>query len=200
MHARSITIHGRPDKVGAGIRFVTTEAAPMLARIEGCRGLSLLVDRATGQCIVTSSWADEASMLASTEQLRPLRERGHDLMGGSMQIDEWEIVAMHRTQHGEACRVSWLEGDVESMVDSFRLAVLPRLEDLAGFCGASLMVDRGSGTGCATTVWRDRAAMDASAVDADDMRARVASDAGGRIVDVHGFELVHAHLHVPEMA
>ena len=40
-----------------------------------------------------------------------LRDRGRDILGGSMQVDEWEIAVMHRTQHGECCRVSWLQGD-----------------------------------------------------------------------------------------
>jgi len=48
--------------------------------------------------------------------------------------------------------------------------------------------------------WETRAAMEASASAADDMRSRAASDAGGEIVDVHEFDLVYAHLHVPEMA
>jgi heme-degrading monooxygenase HmoA len=200
VHARSITLHGRPEKIDAGITFITTEAAPMLAGIEGCRGLSLLVDRATGQCVVTSSWETEAAMLASNEQLRPLRDRGRDVFGGSMQIDEWEIAVMHRTHHGECCRVSWLKGDVEAMTSTFRMTILPDLEQIAGFCSASMLVNRATGIGCATTVWETRAAMEASRTAADDMRHRAASDAGGSIVEVHEFDLAYAHLHVPEMA
>ena len=46
MYARSTTFEGMPANVDAGIAFVRTEAAPMLAKAPGCRGLSLLVDRA----------------------------------------------------------------------------------------------------------------------------------------------------------
>ena len=28
-------------------------------------------------------------MRASDEQLRPIRDRGRDILGGSMQVDEW---------------------------------------------------------------------------------------------------------------
>jgi hypothetical protein len=42
--------------------------------------------------------------------------------------------------------------------------------------------------------------MEASRAAADDMRSRAASDAGGQILEVHEFDLVYAHLHVPEMA
>ena len=200
MHARSTTFNGRPENIDAGIVFVKNEAGPMLDKIEGCRGLSMLVDRETGQCIATSSWENEATMLASDDQLRPIRDRGRDILGGSMQVDAWEIAVMHRTHHGECCRVSWLRGDLDAMTETLRVGILPNLEQTAGFCSASLLVDRSAGLGCATTAWETRAAMEASRSAADDMRSRTASDAGGEIVDVHEFDLAYAHLHVPEMA
>ena len=200
MYARSTTFHGRPDNLDAGIAFVKNEAGPMLDRIEGCRGLSMLVDHETGQCIATSSWENEPAMRASDEQLRPMRDRGRDILGGSMQVDEWEIAVMHRTHHGECCRVSWLQGDLDAMTETFRAGILPELERNSGFCSASLLVNRSNGLGCATTAWETRAAMEASRSAADGIRSRVASDAGGEIVEVHEFDLAYAHLHVPEMA
>jgi heme-degrading monooxygenase HmoA len=189
-----------PGNIEAGITFVKTEAAPMLSRIEGCRGLSMLVDRETGQCIATSSWDTEEAMHAGDEQLRPIRDRGRDILGGSIQMDEWEIAVMHRTHHGECCRVSWLQGDLDAMRETFRVAIAPELEQAPGFCSASLLVNRSTGLACATTVWETRAAMEATRTSADDMRSRIASDAGGEIVDVHEFDLAYAHLHIPEMA
>lgn len=201
MFARSTTFHGRPDNVDAGIAFVKDEVVPMLDDIEGCRGLSLLVDRETGQAIATTSWDSEATMNASEELFRSMRERGRDLLGGSIAVDLWEVTAMHHHgQRGECCRVSWIEGDPEPLTDAFRAVVLPRLEQTDGFCSASLLVSRATGLGCATTVWESRAAMEASRAPATDMRRQAASAAGGDIVDVHEFELAYAHLHVPEMA
>ncbi|PVG84804.1 hypothetical protein DDE18_04235 [Nocardioides gansuensis] len=200
MYARSTTFHGRPDNIEAGIAFVKDEVVPMLDQIEGCRGLSLLVDRETGKCIATTSWESEAAMRSSDEQLRPIRDRGRDIFGGSMQVDVWEIAAMHRTQHGECCRVSWLQGDLDALSETFRVGILPQLEQIPGSCGASLLVNRSTGLCCATTTWEDRAAMEASRSAADDLRSRAASDAGGEIVDVQEFDLAYAHLHVPEMA
>jgi heme-degrading monooxygenase HmoA len=200
MFARSSTFHGRPEKIDAGIKFVKAEVVPTLDTIDGCRGVSMLVDRKTGQCIVTSSWDNEASMLASDAPARPLRDRGREILGGSMQIDEWEIAVMHRTHHGECCRVSWLQGDLDAMTETFRVGILPALEQTQGFCSASLLVNRSTGLGCATTAWETHAAMAASRTVADDLRNRAASDSGGEIIDVHEFDLAHAHLHVPEMA
>jgi quinol monooxygenase YgiN len=200
VYARSTTFHGKPDKIDAGIKFVKDEVAPQLDQIEGCRGLSLLVDRETGQCIATSSWESEEAMRASDEQLRPMRDRGRDILGASMQMDEWEIVVMHRTHHGECCRVSWLQGDLDAMTETFRVGILPELERTFGFCSASLLVNLSTGLGCAATAWESHAAMEASRSAADEMRSRAAGDAGGEIIDVHEFDIAYAHLHVPEMA
>jgi heme-degrading monooxygenase HmoA len=200
VYARSTTIQGMPANIDAGIAFIKNEVGPMLDTIEGCRGLSMLVDRQTGHCIATSSWESEASMRASDEQLRPIRDRGRDILGGSMQMDEWEIAVMHRTHHGECCRVSWLQGDLDAMTETLRVGILPELDKTSGFCSASLLVNRSTGLACATTAWETRDAMEASRPSADDMRNRAARDAGGEIVEVREYELAYAHLHVPEMA
>jgi quinol monooxygenase YgiN len=199
MYARSTTFHGKSENIDAGIKFVKTEVAPVLYQINGCRGLSLLVDRQSGESIATSSWESEAAMLASDKQLRPIRDRGRDVLGGSMQIDAWEVVVMHRTHHGESARVSWLKGDLDAMIGTFRNEILPQLEQTPGFCSASLLVSRSAALGCATTAWENQAAMEASRLAADDMRSRVAGEASGEIVEVHEFELAHSHLHVPEL-
>jgi heme-degrading monooxygenase HmoA len=201
VYARSTTFDGSPSNVDAGIEFVKNEVAPALDKMEGCRGLSMLVDRESGRCIATSSWESEEAMRASAEQLRPIRDRGRDILGGSMQVDEWEITVMHRTQHGECCRVSWLQGgDTDALTETFRMGIMPELEQIRGFCSASLLVNRSTGIGCATTTWESREAMVASRAAADDMRSRAASEAGGEILEVHEFDLAYAHLHVPEMA
>lgn len=200
MHARSTTFHGRPANVDAGIAFIENEVAPMLDKIEGCRGISFLVDRESGQCIATSSWESATAMLNSDEQLRPMRERGREILGGSMQADVWEIGAMHRTDHGQCCRVSWIEGDLDALTETFRVALLPQLDEVPGFCSASLLLNRRAGLACVTTAWESADAMEASSTAANEMRTRAASDAGGAILDVQEFELAYAHLHVPELA
>src|SRR5689334_15296177 len=131
MYARSTTIHGSPANVDAGVAFITNEVGPMIETIEGCRGLSLLVDRETGLCIATSSWESEDAMRASDSRLRPSRERGSEILDGSIDMMEWEIAVMHRTHHGECCRVSWLKGDLDAMTETFRVSLLPDLEQTA---------------------------------------------------------------------
>ena len=34
-----------------------------------------------------------------------------------------QIAVMHRTQHGECCRVSWLQGDVDALTKTFPIGI-----------------------------------------------------------------------------
>ena len=51
--ARSTTIMAQPDRIDGGIALVNNELMSMMTDIDGCMGLSMLVDRSTGRCIAT---------------------------------------------------------------------------------------------------------------------------------------------------
>ncbi len=73
-HARSIHHHqGRPDNLDDGTAFTRDEVMPAIQQINGCIGLSMLADRESGRCIVTTSWADADAMRAATEDVHPIR-------------------------------------------------------------------------------------------------------------------------------
>src|SRR6201987_5132386 len=90
MYARSTTIQGQPSSIDDGIAHMRDSVMPALQGIDGCVGLSLLVDRTSGRCIATSSWESEEAMRASAEALQPIRDRAAELFGGGAQIEEWE--------------------------------------------------------------------------------------------------------------
>ena len=190
----------------AGIAYVRDEVLPALIGVEGCVGLSLLVDRQTGRCIATSAWESEQAMRASEGQVRPLRDRAAEMLGGgTAQVDEWEIAVLHRdhqTPDGACVRVTWLDvpaADVNRGIDAFRSA-LPTIETLQGFCSASLMVNRDSGRAVVSATFDSREAMERARAQASDIRSSVAQQAGGAVGEVAEFELAVAHLRVPEMA
>ena len=206
MYARSTTINAAPASVDAGIAQVRDEVMPRLLEMDGCIGLSMLVDRESGRCIATSAWQSEEAMRASDEELRPVRERIAETMGGdSPQMEEWEIAVLHRDHRsvaGACVRATWVKIDPATMdraIDVYKLASLPRLEDLAGFCSASLLVDRASGHGVSSVTYDSREAMDSNREAAASMRASTSKDAGAEVLDVREFELAIAHLRVPEM-
>lgn len=203
MYARSTTISGNPDAIDAGISFVKDEVMPTILAIDGCVGLSLVADREGGRIIATSSWDTQEAMEASRDQLAGLRSRGGEVLGGSPEIEEWEVVVMHRdhpTHDGACCRITWARPrDIDAMVEMWRSTLLPQIEALDGFCSASMLVDRAAGTMCGTVSFDSRAALDASRDTATSLRARAVSESGTEILDVAEFDLVIAHLRVPEL-
>ena len=65
MFARATTIHAHPSFLDEGITHVRSVVMPTLADMDGCAGMSMLVDRDAGRCIVTSSWLDDDTLRAS---------------------------------------------------------------------------------------------------------------------------------------
>ena len=203
MYARSTTISGDPAAIDAGISFVKDEVMPSLMAVEGCVGLSLVADRESGRIIATSSWNSQEAMTASRERLTPMRSRASEILGGSPEIEEWEVVVMHRdhpTPDGSCCRITWARpGDLDTMLEMWRSTLLPKIEAMEGFGSASMLVDRSRGVMCGTVSFDSRAALEASRGPAAQLREKAVREAGSEILGVAEFDLVIAHLRVPEL-
>ncbi len=206
MYARTTTVHGDPGNLDRGIAHVRDEVLPAVQEMEGCIGLSMLVDRTSGRCIVTTAWESEEAMRATTERVRAMRERAAEMLGGRPEVREWEIAVLHRAHEvgdGACARVTWTRTDpatVDRIVDAYRTNLLPRLVETEGFCSASLMLDRQAGRAVGTVVFDSREAMEATRNDAQSLRERVTGELGATVDRVDEMEMVFAHLHVPEMA
>ena len=159
MYARSTTVRGNPQATDDGIAYVRDKVMPAVQQMDGCVGLSMLAERETGRCIITTSWADHRALTNSAEGVMAMRQRAAEIMGGSAEVQEWEVALMHRlhgAHHGACARVIWTEGDpagADRMIDSFRMTVLSQLEDLPGCCSVSVMLDRTSGRSVVTTTY-----------------------------------------------
>jgi quinol monooxygenase YgiN len=205
VYARSTTIMARPESIDAGIAQVRDEVMPVLQGMAGCIGLSMLVDRRSGLCIATSAWESEDAMRASGGQVTPIRERVGEVLGGSPQVEEWEIAVLHRdhrSRDGACVRVTWTEvaqSNVDRAIDIYKLSTLPAMEELEGFCSASLFVDRATGRGVSSVTFDSMEAMQRNREPAAEIRARAIQDAGAEVLDIGEFELALAHLRVPEM-
>ena len=206
MHARSTTVLAHPESIDTGIAHIRDEVMPMVQATDGCVGLSMLVDRGSGRCIVTTAWQDEEAMRASDSSLRPVRERAAEMLGGRAEVEEWEIAALHRDHAsgpGACVRCTWVQMDAQGVdrgIDVYRSGVLPAIEEYDGFCSASLLVDRRSGRCVGATTFDSRDAMERGRERAREVRERGVREMGGTVVEVGEFELALAHLRVPEMA
>jgi hypothetical protein len=204
--ARSSTIKAQPERIDDGIAQVNDEVMPALTDIDGCLGLSLLVERSSGRCIATSSWDSEETMRSSNEQLQPVRERLLETLGGdSIEVQEWEIAMLHRDHEAPAgawARVTWgrpRSGQLDAAVDAFKTIVLPLMEDQDGFCSASMLIDRDAGMLCGTVSFDSMAAVERTREFAAEQRSKMTERTGIEFVDVIECELVVHHLRVPEL-
>jgi heme-degrading monooxygenase HmoA len=203
--ARSTTIHAQPSMIEAGIAHVRDTSMPAMSHIDGFLGLSLMVDRMSGQCIATSAWRTEDAMRASANRVTSIRDEAAQVFGGTTTVEEWEIAVMHRAHHarqGTCMRVTWSRLDAEHMaeaLDVFKFGTIAKIEDLPGFCSASLLVNQARGRACIGVAFDDRSALEHSREAGAAVRDEAAKQADADITDVAEFDLVLAHLRVPEL-
>jgi quinol monooxygenase YgiN len=204
MYARSTTIRGNPQRVGDGIAYMRNEVLPAMRSMDGFVGLSMLVDREAGHCIMTSAWEDPRAMRSSAHRVQPMRMQMAGMFGGEPEVQEWEIAVLHRaheTHQGSWARLTWTRGDPaeeERMLDRYRSELMPRIQQLPGFCSLSVLVDRDTGLAVGTTTFDDRSALEGSREQARSIRDDATRTMGRETVDVAEMELVLAHLRVPE--
>ncbi|WP_067683172.1 hypothetical protein [Nocardia miyunensis] len=206
MYARSTTIQAQPSSIDAGIAHVRDEVMPAITGIQGCVGLSLMVDRLSCRCIATSAWDSAEAMRDSESQVRPIRDRLAGTFGGSAQVEEWEIAALHRehrSPEGACVRAIWLKTDpdrIDAAVEAYRSQYLSEMETLEGFCSASLLINRSSGRAVSCATYDSAEAMLRNRDQAATLRADASRRSGAELIDGAEFELAVAHLRVPEMA
>ena len=79
------------------------------------------------------------------------------------------------------------------------MAVLPRLQELDGFCSASLLISREAGRVAGTVTFETREQLEASRQSAARIRERASGELGATVDDVAEMEVALAHLHLPEL-
>jgi len=204
MYARSTTVRGNAEAIDQGIAYVRDEVMPAVMGMSGCVGLSMLADRNSGRCIITSAWADDTAMHASEQAADDLRRRAAEIMRGEYTVQAWEIAVLHRAHegHDDCCtRVVWGESDpskADDNLSTFRMTMMPRMEELPGFCSLSLMVDRATGRSALATTYDSREEMERATPMGTQMREEFSRALGVQITEMAEFDLVLHHLRVPE--
>ena len=179
---------------------------PELENIDGYVGISLLVDRESGRCIITAAYETEDAMNAAAEKANQLRSRAAEIFGGTVEkVEPWEIGVLHRDhQSADGCcvRATWVKGDpglADQNIEYFKTSVLPDLENLEGFCSASLLIDRSTGVGVSSVTFDSREAMERNREQATALKSAKIREVGVEELDEGEFELALAHLRVPEL-
>jgi len=204
MFARSTTMRGNPQAVDDLVAIVRDEVMPMVTQLNGCVGLSLMVEKDTGRAIATSAWETEEAMHDSAEQVRASRERAAERFGATTELQEWEIAVLHRAHRvgdGACARVTWTRtspDNLDAVIGAYRDSLMPWWEQSDGFCSNSLMIDRRDGRCASAVVFENREAMAHTRDQFTTLRTEFAQRMGMEIMEVAEFDLALAHLRVPE--
>src|SRR3712207_2663820 len=177
------------------IAYVRDEVMPAVQAMDGCIGMSMLCDRDSGRCIATTAWETEEAMHDSEHGVHDMRRRYAELLGGTPEVQEWEIAVLHRKQQapeGACCRVIWSmvrpEG-VDDVIDAFRVTMLSRMDALPGCCGGGLLGSRETGGGVTAVVCESRDAMMRATDMARPMREKFSRQTGSEITEIAEFDL-----------
>lgn len=206
MYARTTTIMADPTQLDAGMADVRDNVMPAVGEMPGYTGMSMLCDRDSGRCIVTTGWQSEESIAASRDRVMAMRQHAAERFGSrDTEVQEWEIAVMHRLHSAtdDSCaRVTWSRVDptmTDQTLEAFRGQIVPRMDDVPGFCSMSLLVDRQTGSSSLTAVYAERAAMDAARDLMSRMRDEFTGQRGVMVTEEADFDVVLHSLRVPEL-
>jgi hypothetical protein len=202
VYARSTMAQVRPSSIDSAVARVRDEIMPAVLAADGSVGLSMLVNRRSGRCIVTSAWRT-AEAATAEERLQPMFDSA--ATGAEVpEAEDWEIAVLHRDHTsgpGAWVRVTWVHVEPDQsdrLVDLYRMVLLPQIAEFTGFCSASLLLDRPSGHAVSSVTFDSEEAMHSTRNLAAGVREHGAGHVDGEVLEVDELQLVLAHLRVPE--
>jgi hypothetical protein len=167
MYTRLLTFTGATG-IDAGIDFLREKALPILEAQHGFRGTSASADRAGKLMTILSLWETEADRSASDSALGKAREEALKLVGGSLEIENFEEVVQVITKQPVAgcvlnvVRVRMEPKSIEANIAWFKESIVPMITSQQGFCALRNMVDRQAGRALSGSVFEDKQSAEAS--------------------------------------
>jgi heme-degrading monooxygenase HmoA len=185
MFTRIVTLTGAKD-IEAGITFVRDTVSPVLHQQKGFRGTTASVDRANNVFSVLTLWDSAADRDASESALLKVRDEGQKVIGGKLTVELFEEVLVElvgKPTVGAQLllrRVTMDPARIDENVTYFRDEVLPEIKANPGLLAVRNMVNRETGEAMTGTLWKDKAALEAAAADAEKRIEQVKAE--GRVV------------------
>ena len=195
MYARTTYAVGDPTKIEDAIEGLRTEAPKLLADSPGYRSFGLFADRELGKIAMGSFWDTEADRSNSDKHLGERRTELLTPFADTIDIDNYEIAALASSPEVESAttfRIGRFEVDparMDELISGFE-GMLPQMQELSGFCGAAMLVDRAHGRGEVCTLVKGREAVVASRLTQSAGRRAAAARTGMRVISLEEFEVV----------
>lgn len=165
MFARLSYLHGTPAAIDDLIAFTEQEVKPATDRLIGNLGLGMWVNRSTGDALVATAWADDATMRASEPAVTSFRTDAAAVMRGVASVERYQIVHVDTVQPnlvGDVLRVVRMHCDPAALDThvAWSRQVLPALRSIPGYRSYVVATDRHSGAVLGLSTYSDGIAAD----------------------------------------
>ncbi|WP_194915964.1 hypothetical protein [Catenulispora rubra] len=167
MFVRSLYITADPADVGPALDVIAKAVPGMMAEQPGFDGIGIFADRTLGKILTGSWWETEQTLKDSDEQLR---DRRTDMLARFVStITTVDLEAAAYTRPASATsggfrlqRMAYAPAMADTIIQAFKEVGLPRLQELDGFQGASLLLDRAHNMAGVSTIFSDMDTLAAS--------------------------------------
>jgi heme-degrading monooxygenase HmoA len=196
MRARVNLITADPDRMADTIGYIKTSVRPAVESMDGSLGLSLYANAEIGVAVLESFWASREALIHSEQMAAPRRTDVVRRAVGTVSVERYRVPVYEREaplDTAAGLRLTRMDVDtarIEDTVECFGAAVVPRLADAGGFCGALLLVDRDTGRSISETMWISQKALAASRGEAAAARVETVRSTGALIRAVEEYDLV----------
>ena len=187
MFARVTTLQAAPDKAEAGTRYIQDTVIPMIQKQAGFRGYLGLADRKTGKGMAVTLWDTEEQLRASESMAAQVRSQGGQILNVAQQptVEVYEVPIYSEQPSGgwgasyaRVTRAQMPPDSVGALLSWIDGTMLPVAEELGGFLGAYILVERPTSKAIAITLWESEEHLRANEARMNQLRAEGAKTGG----------------------
>ncbi|NUR30443.1 MAG: hypothetical protein HOV83_32085 [Catenulispora sp.] len=205
MFVRTMYITADPADVGTVLDVIAKAVPGMIAEQTGFEGIGVFADHTLGKVTTGSWWESEQALKDSDVALRDRRAEMLNPVVSTLAVADMEAVAYSRpapaTSGGfRLQRMVFDPARADLLIDTFKEAGLPRLQEIDGFSGASLLMDRTRGLAGVGVIYRDMDALAASRSAQAEIRKGAFQRMQGvsQLISLEEFEVVELDIPTPK--
>jgi hypothetical protein len=196
LQARLNLITADPLRLSDAVKFIQAEARPVAESLPGSLGMSLYANPEPAVAILESFWASREALVQSGEMVSPSRGEAVRRAAGTVAVERYRVPVFELEAPltaGAGLRLTRMDIEpsrVGDVMEVYGDTAVPWLAETDGFCGALLLVDRGTGHSISETIWQNPQALAASRSVAAAVRVDTVASTGCVIRAVEEYGLI----------
>jgi heme-degrading monooxygenase HmoA len=203
-YGRVLRLQGQPTKVDEDLKRWKEQIFPLIKKQPGFRGVSLMINRKTGDGLSVAYWDSEKAMKDARAQVRPQADKINEASQRRVvEEDECEVAVQERFKPPKAgvwVRVTTLQADpakVGPAIETYKSKVVPIVREQPGARAAILLVNRQTGKTFSGTIWETEEDLRKSEAAVTGLRDEIAKNVGARAPKVEAFEIAFTEILTP---